>query len=271
MALSVYSVQGGVGVATHSRDGMYWATSHRHGCWQRDKDVRIYRNPASGDYRCIARLRGHKGPVWQIEFSNDSSRIVTASDDGTMRIWDVRTGECIKELILESNTEKIIKKLGGIFYAERELNSKNSIISINFNGNCSQIVTASRDRTVRIWDTKTGECIKELKDHGIRSEEFGESVYFSEDDSCVIVRSRADGTMVIWSSGKILHRIIALATALHPRCGQHSLLNQLPPYVIQQIAQIVKETQQFEMVNSDEQQKQSCNTSTNNGGWCTIS
>jgi WD40 repeat protein len=38
-------------------------------------------------------LRGHEGSVFSAAFSPDGSRIVTASDDDTARIWDAATGK----------------------------------------------------------------------------------------------------------------------------------------------------------------------------------
>jgi WD40 repeat protein len=39
----------------------------------------------------VAFLRGHKGPVRSLEFSTDGKWLVTASDDGTARVWEVAT------------------------------------------------------------------------------------------------------------------------------------------------------------------------------------
>jgi WD40 repeat protein len=36
-------------------------------------------------------LRGHQYEVWDVEFSSDGTRLVTASRDGTARIWDTAT------------------------------------------------------------------------------------------------------------------------------------------------------------------------------------
>src|SRR5207249_3604363 len=37
-------------------------------------------------------LRGHTDPVTSATFSPDGTRILTASDDRTVRVWDARTG-----------------------------------------------------------------------------------------------------------------------------------------------------------------------------------
>ena len=79
-------------------------------------------------------LCGHTRSVNSAAFSPDGKLIASASDDNTIRIWDVNTG---KEL-------KILK---GHIYC---------ICSVEFSNNGKHIVSASYDGTVRIWDTETG-------------------------------------------------------------------------------------------------------------------
>ena len=43
-------------------------------------------------------LTGHRGPVLQARFSPDGARALTASADGTARIWDVARGVCLATL-----------------------------------------------------------------------------------------------------------------------------------------------------------------------------
>ncbi|MCP4544057.1 MAG: hypothetical protein GY832_43655 [Chloroflexi bacterium] len=38
-------------------------------------------------------LSGHEGSVWQAEWNGDGNRILTASDDGTTRVWNAVTGQ----------------------------------------------------------------------------------------------------------------------------------------------------------------------------------
>ena len=53
-----------------------------------DSTARLW-DAASG--RAIVALTGHEGSVRSAAFSSDATRIVTASDDETARIWDVTT------------------------------------------------------------------------------------------------------------------------------------------------------------------------------------
>lgn len=108
----------------------------------------------------------------------DSNRIVTSSDDTTLRIWNLETGET--ENILQGHTvfisgleilpdNRIVSSEGfngsgntiiiwsGTNYSDRTfLNGhQNSITDIVLFGN--KIVSASEDRTIKVWDSETGE------------------------------------------------------------------------------------------------------------------
>ena len=57
----------------------------------------------------IAYLRGHRSSVVSVRYTGNS-RIVTASDDGTMRIWDARTGALMQ--ILAGHEGLVAERLG---------------------------------------------------------------------------------------------------------------------------------------------------------------
>src|SRR5262245_44890554 len=73
-------------------------------------------------------LKGHSGPVAAASTSPDGSRIVTASDDGTARVWDAATGT--ESVILRGHTDWVR--------------------SAAFSPDGARIVTASHDRTARL-------------------------------------------------------------------------------------------------------------------------
>ncbi|MCK6473544.1 MAG: WD40 repeat domain-containing protein [Planctomycetes bacterium] len=49
-------------------------------------------------YKKMFSLRGHKDTIQNIEFSADGSRLLTVSDDATVRIWDANDGTCLRTL-----------------------------------------------------------------------------------------------------------------------------------------------------------------------------
>ena len=92
---------------------------------------------AISDTNWLYELKGHvdsvnSDPVKSAQFSPDGTRIVTASDDGTARIWEADTG-----------TQTAI--LG---------EHRNSVTSADFSNDGRWIVTADREGKVNIWDTQ---------------------------------------------------------------------------------------------------------------------
>jgi WD40 repeat protein len=75
------------------------------------------------------------GTVSSVAFSPDGKRIVSASHDKTVRVWDARTG---KQLLVLTGHADIVT-------------------SVAFSPDGKRIVSASRDHTVRVWDISTGQ------------------------------------------------------------------------------------------------------------------
>ncbi len=78
-------------------------------------------------------LSGHTNLVQQANFSPDGVWIVSASDDGTVRLWSLYS----YNVQLKGHTEGIYDS---VFWSED-----------------TQLVTISTDKTLRSWDTRTGE------------------------------------------------------------------------------------------------------------------
>lgn len=52
-------------------------------------------HPAQPGRAIVEEVGGHERSIKSASFSPDASRIVTASRDGTARLWDARTGEVL--------------------------------------------------------------------------------------------------------------------------------------------------------------------------------
>lgn len=81
----------------------------------------------------------HDGLVFQAAFSKDERSILTASADGTARLWCARSGEC-----------------RGKFSHDEPVNAA----SLSADG--STVLTASDDGTAKVWRA-TGECLKVIQ------------------------------------------------------------------------------------------------------------
>lgn len=133
---------------------------------------------AEGSRREIV-ARGHFDNIWTARFSPDGQRIVTASEDGTARIWDANTGRQLHALF---------GHLDAVYRAE-------------FSPDGTKVVTASRDWTARIWDVSTGKSLLMLPGHGREVR----SAHFSPDGSRVVtsagsIADAGDNTARVWDA-----------------------------------------------------------------------
>jgi WD40 repeat protein len=87
----------------------------------------------------IVRFTGHQGrySVTMAALDSKGMRALTASEDGTARLWDTQTGAQIG----------------------RSLQHEGEVCTAVFDPSDRRILTASKDQTARLWDVETGEQI----------------------------------------------------------------------------------------------------------------
>ncbi|HKI71554.1 MAG TPA: WD40 repeat domain-containing serine/threonine-protein kinase, partial [Verrucomicrobiae bacterium] len=113
----------------------------------------------------------HGTSLFYAEFSPDGTRLVTASDDYTARVWDVDSG---KEIL-------VLRHDGPVYHA-----------AFSPDGRC--IVTASADHTARVWDAQSGEPVSPP----LRHKDTVWGAGFSPDSQTVATAS-ADKTAQVWN------------------------------------------------------------------------
>jgi WD40 repeat protein len=137
-------------------------------------------------------LQGHTDRIVSSRVSNDSSCLVTTSDDWTIRVWDLYTGE-LKQIVADHNSVMLSALLsndnrtlcagsqqGIIEISTLNLNGSSKvqfpiaqlyagentgyILSLVFDSTCKMVLTCSTDNKVRLWDINTAEIIQEFYD-----------------------------------------------------------------------------------------------------------
>ena len=83
----------------------------------------------------IKSLIGHSHFVEDVVISSDGQFCLSASWDGSLRLWDIKSGETERRFIGHSK----------------------EVLSVAFSADNRQIVSGSRDKTIKLWNT-LGEC-----------------------------------------------------------------------------------------------------------------
>jgi len=138
--MKVWDAATGAEVMTLRRpEGWFLATfgpsGRRIACWSVDEewdnfdDTIKLRDAATGKELMI--LHGHK--ITSTAFSPDGDRIVSGGDDGTLTVWDAKTGE-----------KTMTRKHG------------DGISAVLFSPDGMRIVSVGWDETVKLWDSVSG-------------------------------------------------------------------------------------------------------------------
>lgn len=124
----------------------------------------------SNAFQVVRDLHGHTDNINTARFSPDGHFVVTASDDGTVRLWEVNT--------------------------QTELTGHTNVIqSIGFSADGKLLLTASTDNTARVWNVETGKVLSELRGHTAAVVRAA----FSPDGQKVTTVSD-DGTAQLWET-----------------------------------------------------------------------
>jgi len=124
----------------------------------------IDRNWQSGAYT-LRTLAGHDNQLYCLQF--DEEKIVSGSEDETMKVWDMATGKCRKTLRGHTSGVWCLQ-----FWHDR-------------------LVSGSEDSTIRFWDLETGNC-----EHILHGHKYG--VWSLQFDDSIMVSGAEDQTIKMW-------------------------------------------------------------------------
>lgn len=136
--------------------------------------LRWWVNPESSG-RPERTLVGHRGRITAHAITPDGTRVVTASEDRTARIWDLRTGRPIHVLT----------------------GHEAAVTCVAVAPDCARIVTGSEDGSARVWSIEAGKLLHCLT---------------GSDDVITIVAFTPDGASVVAACGDRRLRVWSVHT-----------------------------------------------------------
>jgi len=145
--------------------------------------------PAYRFRRVLRKVFQAERPVVAGTFSHDDRYLYAAAMDGNVHVWDATSGEAVsKRTILENCQVAAFSPDGRLLAASQwvgdpisvcqaciwntsdwslrhRFDHSNGIDSVDFSSDSKRLAAGASDRTVRIWDTETGERICLLDKH----------------------------------------------------------------------------------------------------------
>jgi len=133
---------------------------------------------ATSDYGTAHRaLRGHAHFVEDVVLSKDGQFALSASWDGTLRLWDLTEGKTTRRFVQHTK----------------------DVTSVAFSPDNRQIVSGSKDKTIRLWNT-LGECKFTVDDSQASHSDWVSSVFFSpSNEHTFVVSGGWDKVVKVWT------------------------------------------------------------------------
>jgi guanine nucleotide-binding protein subunit beta-2-like 1 protein len=143
----------------------------------RDKSIIVWSIVRDPEQFGVAqkRLTGHSHYVQDVAISSDGQFALSGSWDGTLRLWDLNTGNTTRRFVGHSK----------------------DVLSVAFSADNRQIVSGSRDKTINLWNT-LGQCKYTIKEEGHK--EWVSCVRFSPIlNTPLIVSAGWDKVVKVWN------------------------------------------------------------------------
>ncbi|KAJ1822028.1 Lissencephaly-1 [Coemansia sp. RSA 2671] len=160
----------------------------------RDRTVKIW--DLTTGY-CVKTLSGHSEWVRSVDVTSDSRLLCTASNDQSVRLWDPATGECKADMRGHSNVVETAR-----FAPPNAYTSLRRLAGLPTPQDATAlglfVISCSRDKTLCLWDTTTGQLLHTFIGHDDWVRDFvfhpsGKTIISVSDDKTMRVWDLATG------------------------------------------------------------------------------
>jgi WD40 repeat protein len=150
-------------------------------------------------------LTGHDGAITSVSFSRDGTKLATGSEDGTVKVWDLASGQ-------SSQTLRVwrVKKLPKFRFISRMLHVPVKVY-VRFSPDQQSVLTTTywEDSRAKVWDVTSGRLQAEMAGPvmtvGYDTKEAGVTeASFSPDGKFIVTQS--DSKVRIWETAT--HKLV---------------------------------------------------------------
>ena len=153
-----------------------------------DKTIKLW-DARSG--ALLRTLEGHTNYVYSVSFAPDGKTLASGSLDRTIKLWDARSGELLLSIDARGPNHK-------------RKGHTDWVSSVAFAPDGKTLASGSGDKTIKLWDTRSGETLRTLEGH----RNWVSSVAFAPDGNTLASGSE-DKTIKLWDarSGALLRTL----------------------------------------------------------------
>lgn len=125
-------------------------------------------------------FQAHDKPITVLSTTHDSQHIITGSADGTLKVWDLNSGDFLRQI-------------------PHDQSPPTSLVTFPHS---QFLVTGNQKGIITIWNSETGEMMRQLHPH-----DFQITALITMADGQQFVSGAADGTVNVWHSvsGSLLY------------------------------------------------------------------
>jgi WD40 repeat protein len=127
-------------------------------------------------------LQGHRKGVFGCAFVHEGRSLVSGSEDGTLRLWDVENGQCLR--IVQGHTHSVydidwspdgaylvsggsdalvaLWNVDGNSPPRLLAGHSGVVIGVGWSGDGSHLATSEWNNAIRLWNPRSGDCLEVL-------------------------------------------------------------------------------------------------------------
>ena len=134
--------------------------------------IRLYEINNAANHAPVLTLEGHTSSVTSIGFQRDGRYLFSGSEDGTVKLWDLRSPN-----------------------PSRSFDAKSAVNCVALHPNQAEILSADQSGTVKVWDLASSQCVNDVTPepaHSIQAVEVSE-------DGRTVVATNSHAEVFVWT------------------------------------------------------------------------